>query len=185
MSYHHSKTNSWLTLHRCLVISLVFMREWIYSVQVSDKQVKNTNNIICTNTLNHVRFSVFSGRWKHAFFFTSPSNSRPNKCIPLHLFLSSKTLIMGIFVLICFLDICNLISLQQEDDTCSQESTSKAYYNQITSAKRQTLLDFMTGWLQGAVSVLSTDNTLLLLEIVFWIFFAKYYSEWDIHESYQ
>lgn len=74
---------------------------------------------------------------------------------------------MGIFVLIYFLDIYNLISLQQEDDTCSQESTSKAYYNQITSTKRQTLLDFMTGWLQGAVSVLSTDNTLLLLEIVF------------------
>lgn len=174
MSYHHSKTNRWLTLHRCLVISLYNYKERV-DLQCSGQWQagKNTNNITCTNTLNHVIFSVFSGRWKHAFFFTSSSNSRPNKCIPLHLFLSSKTLIIGIFVLICFLDIYNLISLQQEDDTCSQESTSKAYYKQITSAKRQTLLDFMTGWLQGAVSVLSTDNTLLLLEIVFWIFFCK------------
>lgn len=115
----------------------------------------------------------FSGRWKHAFFFTSPSNSRPNKRIPLHLFLSSKTLIMGIFVLIYFLDICNLISLQQEDDTCSQESTSKAYYNQITSAKRQTLLDFMTGWLQGAVSVFLSFPQITLY--YFWKLFSEYF----------
>lgn len=116
--------------HRCLILFLRSMKEWIYSVQVSHKQVKNTNNITCNNTLNNVGFPVCSGWWKHTFFFTILKILQivnQLKCIPLHRFLLSKTITMEVFSLNMLLDIYNLLSLQQEKDTRSQGN-----YNQIT-----------------------------------------------------